>query len=85
MRPMRVTGLVMLVCILAAAISINSFAEVKLPEIINNGMVLQRNKPVTLWGSANPGEAVTLATHTGHPSRDHGTLSYLLFPYLRHR
>ena len=54
----RVAGLVMLICILTASISINSFADVKLPEIISDGMVLQRDKPVTFWGSANPGERV---------------------------
>lgn len=35
-------------------------AEVKLPHFISNGMVLQRNTEVKIWGKANPSEAITL-------------------------
>lgn len=35
-------------------------AEVKLPKFIADGMVLQRNIPVKIWGWANPGEKVTV-------------------------
>lgn len=31
-------------------------ADVKLPSVFGDGMVLQRNKPVCLWGWADPGE-----------------------------
>lgn len=35
-------------------------AQVRLPQLISNGMVLQRNKPVNIWGWAQPGEKVSL-------------------------
>lgn len=37
-----------------------SFADIKLPQIISDGMVLQRNKPVKIWGWANAGERVNI-------------------------
>jgi len=36
------------------------FADVKLPAIISNNMVLQANKAVPIWGWADPGENVTV-------------------------
>ncbi len=33
----------------------------KLAELFQNGMVLQREKPVTVWGTADPGAAVTVS------------------------
>ena len=36
-----------------------AMADVKLPAIISNHMVLQRGKPVPIWGWADPGEEVT--------------------------
>lgn len=36
-------------------------AEVKLPSVIGKNMVLQRNKPITIWGWANPGEKVDVS------------------------
>jgi sialate O-acetylesterase len=35
-------------------------AEVRLPSIVGNNMVLQRNETVKVWGWANPGEKVTI-------------------------
>lgn len=35
-------------------------AEVKLPRLISNGMVLQRDTPLQLWGWASPGETVAV-------------------------
>ena len=37
-----------------------SWAEVKLPAIISNNMVLQADKPLPIWGTADPGEKVTV-------------------------
>ncbi len=34
-------------------------ARVQLPSIITDGMVVQRDRPVRLWGTAEPGETVT--------------------------
>ncbi|WP_240047091.1 sialate O-acetylesterase [Hymenobacter nivis] len=36
-------------------------AQVRLPRLVSNGMVLQRDAPVRLWGWAAPGEAVSVA------------------------
>lgn len=38
----------------------NLYAEVRLPKLVSNGMVLQRDVPVKIWGWACPGELVTL-------------------------
>ena len=35
-------------------------AEVKLPAIFSDGMVLQRNKPVLIWGFGSPGERISV-------------------------
>ncbi|WP_439697319.1 sialate O-acetylesterase [Mucilaginibacter sp. AW1-7] len=37
-----------------------SIAQVVLPKILGNGMVLQRNQPVPIWGTATAGEKVTV-------------------------
>ncbi|HEV7330974.1 MAG TPA: sialate O-acetylesterase [Flavisolibacter sp.] len=39
-----------------------SFAQIKLPAIISDGMVLQQNSKVALWGWAVPGEKVTITS-----------------------
>ncbi len=36
-------------------------AEAKLPAVFGHHMVLQRDKPVSVWGTAEPGEKVTIA------------------------
>jgi len=36
-------------------------AQVHLPRLVSDGMVLQREQPVRLWGWAKPGEGVTVA------------------------
>jgi sialate O-acetylesterase len=38
----------------------DSKAQVVLPKILGNGMVLQRNQPVPIWGTAVAGEKVTV-------------------------
>lgn len=37
------------------------FADVRLPKIFGNGMVLQRNQPIAVWGWADPNESVTVS------------------------
>ena len=55
---MRGLGLVLAACLgLAAPVS----AEVKLPSIFSNSMVLQRDKPIAVWGWDNPGTEVTVS------------------------
>ena len=41
--------------------SLSAQAGVKLPSIFGDHMVLQRGTPVPVWGSAGPGEQVTVA------------------------
>lgn len=53
---------------LVAAYSASSFADVKLPAILGDHMVLQREMPLPVWGWADPGEQVAVVvgdqTHT---------------------
>ncbi|HYH15583.1 MAG TPA: sialate O-acetylesterase, partial [Flavisolibacter sp.] len=37
-----------------------ALCQIKLPRLISDGMVLQRETPVKLWGWAAPGEKVSL-------------------------
>lgn len=46
--------------ILFLLLSFSAFSEVKLPSLVSNGMVLQRDMPVKIWGWANPGEKVNV-------------------------
>jgi sialate O-acetylesterase len=47
-------------CLFLTSIS-NSFADVKLPKLISNGLVLQRDANIPVWGWASPGEKVTVS------------------------
>ena len=42
------------VWILAILCVMNAGAEIKLSALFSDGMVLQRNKPVAIWGQADP-------------------------------
>lgn len=42
------------------AVLASASAAVKMPSIFSDHMVLQRDKPVPIWGQANPGEEVTV-------------------------
>jgi sialate O-acetylesterase len=46
-------GTLLLICI-------GSFADVRLPKLISDNMVLQREKPINVWGWANSGEKVSV-------------------------
>jgi len=41
--------------------SFSAFAEIKLPQLVSNGMVLQRDTKVKIWGWAAPGEKVSVS------------------------
>jgi len=41
-------------------LSFAAFSDVKLPSLVSNGMVLQRDIPVKIWGWASPGEKVNV-------------------------
>ena len=48
-RTMKITSLLLLACSSAA------FADIKLPAIFSDHLVLQREAPVPVWGWAEPG------------------------------
>jgi len=45
---------------IAAAMASTAFADVKLPSIISDNMVLQQDAPAGVWGWAEPGEKVSV-------------------------
>ncbi len=60
-------------CIAIALASMNqAFSDVKLPHVFASHMVLQRELPIVLWGSADPGEPikVTFAGHAAEATAD---------------
>lgn len=50
----------MLLALLLALSLHSAYCEVKLPRIINDGMVLQRNANTAIWGWANPDEKIKI-------------------------
>ncbi len=60
MRHIRIAKLVG--CFLAMMPLVAS-CEVRLPHILSDHMVLQREKPIHIWGWAQPGESVTVKLH----------------------
>ncbi len=60
-RPSYPIAVACLSVALAVAWSVSSVhAEVKLPKVISSHMVLQRDRPLPIWGWADPGEDVTV-------------------------
>ncbi|MDG1671828.1 MAG: hypothetical protein P8H96_13245, partial [Akkermansiaceae bacterium] len=47
--------------IVAVAGSGQAQGDIKLPAIFSDDMILQREMPVPVWGTANPGEIVTVS------------------------
>ena len=45
-------------------ISISGSAQIRLPQLISDGIVLQRETPVKIWGWASPGEKITVQLST---------------------
>lgn len=52
---------VILTCAFFVLFSSSLFGDVKLPSIVSDGMVLQRNVELKIWGWAEPGEKVTVS------------------------
>lgn len=46
--------------ILSLFLSVSAYSQVKLPRLISDGMVLQRDAKVKIWGWASPNEPVTV-------------------------
>ena len=57
-KPFRLT--IVLLAAMILLIPISGFAEITLPSVISNNMVLQQEKTVVIWGWADPGEQVTV-------------------------
>lgn len=49
-----------IVAVLFVASAAASYGEVKLPDVLSDSMVLQRDRVDPIWGTANPGEHVTV-------------------------
>ena len=48
--------------LVSLSFSIAGFAQLRLPALISNGMVLQQKDSVTLWGWAGPSDIVNITT-----------------------
>ncbi len=57
-----------LFCLLLFALGVPAEANVTLPRVLGHNMVLQREKPVAIWGTAAPSEAV-MVQFAGQNSR----------------
>ena len=51
----------MVVAMFCLGLHIEAEAKVKLPALVSDGMVLQREQPVKIWGTAEPGESVKVS------------------------
>jgi len=47
-------------CLLMSFLSLQTFSQVSLPRLVSNGMVLQRNTDVKIWGWAADGESIKI-------------------------
>lgn len=47
--------------IFLSLLTINIYANVRLPRLISDGMVLQRDKPLKIWGWSEPGEKISVS------------------------
>ena len=54
----RCVGIILLALSFA---SFSTYAEIKLPALVSNGMVLQRDTRLKIWGWASPGEKVSVS------------------------
>src|SRR5580692_2637648 len=50
----------LLAFIAGLSLALNASAEIRLPHVFGSHMVLQRQKPIVIWGWAQPGETVTV-------------------------
>ena len=46
--------------VFTCCLSVHLQAQVRLPRLVSNGMVLQRDTPLRIWGWASPGEKITV-------------------------
>lgn len=55
---MKFLKIVFFTCCLASVFAVN--AQIRLPKLISDNMVLQRDQPIKIWGWATPKEKITL-------------------------
>lgn len=70
--------IVMLICIVNSV-----YAQPKLPNIFGDSMVLQREAPLRIWGTASAGESITVSLHNQKKSTraaNNGTWQIVLLP-----
>lgn len=60
----RITSVFVASAVLAGLVGFPAFADVKVPPIFSDNMVLQRQVEIPVWGTATPGEEVTVALET---------------------
>lgn len=58
MKTHFILGRLLLGLTLLASCDFGAFAKVVLPVLVSDGLVLQRNAPLTIWGTADPAEKV---------------------------
>src|SRR3989442_13113987 len=58
--PMKTSARLFFLMILAVLSAAGVKANVSLPDVISEGMVLQQGQAVPIWGKADPGEVVTV-------------------------
>ena len=58
--PMKTSLRLLFVMVAVSGFAAHVRANVSLPDVISDGMVLQQNQKVPIWGKADPGEAVTV-------------------------
>ena len=56
----RIAKLPFLFLIITGVVAPSAMAELKLPSIVADHMVLQQSQPVPIWGWAEPGEEITV-------------------------
>ncbi len=61
--PINATARVLALTFLLACYPRTATCEARLPGILSSHMVLQRDKPIHIWGWSNPGEKVTVEFH----------------------
>jgi sialate O-acetylesterase len=66
----KMNKLFIIPCLLYVSLTLQ--AEVRLPGIFTGNMVIQRNKPVKIWGWASPGEKVKVSFNGQDPSAKTG-------------
>jgi sialate O-acetylesterase len=67
-RPFMALGCIFWLVIIGIVCPVNARAEVRLPHIFGDHMVLQRDQPLIIWGWAAPGETVTVQLGTASQS-----------------